>query len=199
VSYFTRLLSGLAVYLVAITYAEYAVSQDMPLWKNVGSWQVRVDTTLNYGCFVLAEFDEGSVVRIGFDKANSGGYLLITNRDWNSIEVGKEYEIVLKFDKKEPWEANATGFKFENSKYPLLYVKFFDAAFLTEFMRTHTLSVDYQGREISRLSLRGSHEAAQEMLNCQRDIEATRSTPKSRQDDPFASSRRSTSVDPFSR
>jgi hypothetical protein len=183
----------------ATIVTEAARSEDTTLWKHVDSWQVRVDTTLNYGCFIMAEYEQGSVLRIGFDPSSDGAYLLITNERWRSIEQGKEYTLVLQFDDKDPWEASAQGFKFENSPYPFLYTPFSEAGFFKEFMRSHELTIEYRRERIASLSLRGSFAATREMVNCQRQIDETRSTRQTRRNDPFAPRARGASNDPFAR
>lgn len=41
-----------------------------PLWERTGRWEIRVDTTLDYGCFaMLIEADQ--VFRIGINNTNS--------------------------------------------------------------------------------------------------------------------------------
>ncbi len=71
------------------------VSATEPLWKRVGSWDIRVDRSLNYGCFLVNVYQGGTVFRIGFDRTNGGGYLMLGNPNWRSIEVGKEYDLEL--------------------------------------------------------------------------------------------------------
>ena len=84
-----------------------AFCADEPLWKKVGHWQIRVDTTLNNGCFLYTSFERGTILRIGLDKtATGGGYIIIGNDDWKSIEVGKDYKISIKFDDELPWVGN---------------------------------------------------------------------------------------------
>lgn len=199
----TRILCIIGVLTLsfsASTNLGSAAADETVRWKSVGDWYVGVDTTVGYGCFLMAEYKEGSVLRIGFDKSNGGGYLFVANERWESIEIGKDYGLVLEFDNKGAWDAPATGFAFEGSEHPFLYVQFYESDFLTEFMSSHNLNVEYQREKIATLSLRGSYKAAQEMLNCQKQIDETRSSRQSRRDDPFSTNRvRDSNRDPFSR
>jgi len=109
--------------LVALgTQASHA--QDSPLWKNVGNWTIRVDKTLNYGCFMLASYTRGTVVRIGIDQQNLNGYIVIGNEAWRSLEAGKQYGLSLQFDNDTPWRGNATARSIGGDRPIFLYLPF---------------------------------------------------------------------------
>ena len=59
-----------------------------------------------------------------------------------------------------------------------------DADWLTAFALSHTLVVSYQGREIERLSLKGTAAAVAEMLRCQQAMNGNREPVT--QTDPFS-------------
>src|SRR5262245_43090447 len=80
-----------------------AQAQDSAHWKSVGSWEVYVDKSLNFGCFLIAAYTRGTVVRIGLDQKNLNGYVMIGNEAWRSLQVGKQYELRLQFDSEGPW------------------------------------------------------------------------------------------------
>lgn len=185
-----------AVSLASTIFASFAASSaDAPFWKSVGLWEIRVDNTLGYGCFLLAGYKGGSVLRIGFDRNRGNAYVMISRESWTSLEPGKEYALEMQFDGKPRWQARATAIRLGGRGIPMLYVPFTDSDFIGEFMRSHGLRIWYRGEQISNLSLRGSYEAAQEMVNCQAQIETVRQGQKS---DPFAAgSRGSTRNDPF--
>lgn len=172
--------------LLTLVLLSFAVSaEDTPLWKEIGGWQVRVDQTLGYGCFVIGVYDGQSYFRLGFDRANDTGYFIIGNAAWRSIESGKLYPINVEFDGEPPWEVTATGVDFGGLTG--LWGNFDNADFINEFSERHALKLYYQGREIDRLSLKGSYQAIQEMIECQVAVEETvKPDPHASQPDPFS-------------
>lgn len=177
----------------SITFGSNAFAENTPLWKKVGLWDVRVDQSLGNGCFLVLDFDNGTIFRLGFNPLNDNAYIMIGNIDWRSIEHGKEYNIKIQFDDALPWTGTATGTEMSADLTMLLQVVD-ETEFLLEFMRKNILAVYYQGNVITRISLRGSYAAGTELLNCQtkfRDYDKRNKTT-----DPFSS--QSKKKDPFS-
>ena len=56
-----------------------ALAQETALWRTVGQWQIRVDATLGYGCFLVGSYTRGTVLRIGIDQQNGNGYVMVGN------------------------------------------------------------------------------------------------------------------------
>ena len=50
-----------------------------------GSWSVRVDTTLDYGCFLMSEFEGNTAFRIGFNATDSNAYLLVGDTSFTAM------------------------------------------------------------------------------------------------------------------
>lgn len=165
-------------------------------WKTVNGWNVRVDSSLGYGCFLLTDYKGGTVIRIGFNPENRfNGYLLVGNDKWKSLEEGKEYKISIQFDGLNPWEADAIGFKFgSKKKFIYLLINFESPDFLKEFGRKHKMKIDYNSRRIATLSLKGSSAALGELLVCQNAM--MNAKKKSNSLDPFNESS-GRSDDPF--
>ena len=64
--------------IIALIYSSLmsvsvAFSQDIEQWGTAGVWDVLIDNTLDSGCFIQAEFEDGSLVRRGIDKTEGGG------------------------------------------------------------------------------------------------------------------------------
>ena len=172
---------------------------DSPLWKKVGSWQIRVDTTLGNGCFAMASYKGGVFFRIGFKASEKdfGGYMLFGNPDWASLEVGKEYSLTYKFDNEAPWEGQAVAFKFsKEDKVTFLWQEFSDTTLFKEYMRKNKLRIDYNGKQIELLQLKGSYAAFAEVIKCQKVMNSAKRKSNDTKD-PFA---RKSNVgnDPFS-
>lgn len=147
----------------------YSLAEEAPLWKRVGSWEVRVDTTLDNGCFTYQLYESETYVRFGIDKTNGGTYLLIGDPDWKSLEPGKEYLVELTFGNETPWEADATAVEFVDIPSLYIYATSGDSAllFLEEFMSQTTLDVEHKGSSIAYLSLSGTYEAGLAIIECQ--------------------------------
>lgn len=164
-----------------------APAQDTPLWRAVGQWQIRVDASLGYGCFLVGSYTRGTVLRIGIDQQNGNGYVMVGNEAWRSLQVGNQYDLALRFDGASPWRGRATARRIGKSDMVFLYLSFERARFLVELARRNTMTIYYQGDVVTTLPLRGTYAAVQEMLNCQRAADIARKTNRP-QGDPFAGS-----------
>jgi hypothetical protein len=163
-----------------------ALAQETPLWRTVGQWQIRVDASLGYGCFLVGSYTRGTVLRIGIDQQNGNGYVMVGNEAWRSLQVGNQYDLALRFDNNSPWRGRATARRIGNGDMVFLYLSFDRARFLVELARRLNMTIYYQGDVVTSLPLRGTNAAVQEMLNCQRAADAARKNRP--QGDPFAGS-----------
>jgi hypothetical protein len=163
-----------------------AITQDTPLWRTVGPWQIRVDASLGYGCFLFGSYTRGTVLRIGIDQQNGNGYVMVGDQSWRSLQVGNQYDLAIRFDNNSPWRGRATARRIGSGDQVFLYLSFDRARFLIELARRNTMTIFYQGAVVTSLPLNGTNAAVQEMLNCQRAADAVRkSQPKG---DPFGGS-----------
>jgi hypothetical protein len=174
--------------------SQMAWAEDSVLWtpSEVRGWTIAVDKTLANGCFIVSYFDGGTALRVGFDRRHGNAYVMLLNDNWRSIREGNEYQISVQFDSQAPWNASATGVRMGGS--PGFIATTDKTDFMVEFMRQRGMSVTYSGREITRLSLRGTAAATQEMLRCQDAMNGGRSTVGS---DPFESGSSGSGSDPF--
>jgi hypothetical protein len=172
-----------------------------PLWKNVSGWDVRVDRTLNFGCFIFRSFERGSIFRMGFDRQSDSGYFIIANDQWKSIEIGKEYKLEVQMDGETPWQGNATAVNIGDGKLPFLWMNFKRTDFLTEVARKQWITFRYKGQVVTSLSLTGSYAAVQALVQCQEQIEQVRNaaSPGTGRGsaDPFARTGVNPKSDPF--
>jgi hypothetical protein len=187
-------------------------AQDVVQWKTVGDWKISVDRTLNYGCFMLVSYTRGTVVRIGFNQKALNGYILVGNSAWRSLEVGKEYPLALQYDDETPWRGTSTGVSFTNGSNVYLFLPFSKPTFIGDFARREMLSIWYREQIVTKLPLKGSYAAAQELIVCQKTIDAARAGTEPsdarptdpfakgiQRSDPFASGGPRVVSDPFSR
>ena len=187
----------LALVLAAPSRA-FAEEEETFLWKVVEGWQLRVDPSVGYGCFLMAVFETGTAVRIGINRDSHNGYLMLMNEKWRSLEVGKEYPISVKFDDETPWTVKSRAISMGDT--PALTGNFSDGTFLSEFARKRFVELYYNNKMVGRLSLRGSAPATLELIECQRRADAAKLEARSGPSgDPFdeAPNRRTANDDPF--
>ena len=174
-----------------------ALAQDTALWRTVGQWQIRVDASLGYGCFLVGSYTRGTVLRIGIDQQNGNGYVMVGNEAWRSLQVGSQYDLALRFDNASPWRGRATARRIGSGDMVFLYLSFDRARFLVELARRLNMTIYYQGEFVTQLPLYGTNAAVQEMLNCQRAADIARKQNRP-QGDPFAGSPKGPSSAPSS-
>lgn len=148
-------------------------------WKDIGSWSIRVDHTLNGGCFALSDYGKYAF-RIGFDTTDSlETYAILVGADWKSLREGQNYPLALKFDNELPWEGAAQGTKIGDIVGLKMNVE--DEKFWTEFAGSKSLSIDYDGTFLVKLNMGNSQQAFDELAECQKQ-----QLLASQSNDPFA-------------
>ena len=142
------------------------------LYRKVGSWDVRVDSSIGYGCFIAAGYHDGSTLRLGIDNRGSTpfGYMLILNNAWVSIEPGRSYPVALSFDGGASANWSGSGIDFGGSKG--LLFKFGNGKFFDAIAQRLTMRVQYAGRVITELPLPGTAAALAGMFECQKTFDA---------------------------
>lgn len=147
-------------------------------WKKVGPWSVMVDTSLNNGCFIMAQWELGTILRLGFDpRPTPSYYVMLADERWKSLKIGETYEMLLSFGKESPWKVKAKGI--DMSGTAALYVDFTGEAFWAEFDRNDSIHLQYDGKTVANLALKDTAIARREMVACQK-------TQKNLADDPFS-------------
>lgn len=187
---------GLGLLSVAVV-AGAAVAQETALWKeDVAGWEILVDQSLDDGCFMITEYERGTLLRAQFNPAADTFQFVVGDPNWKSIEENKFYEIEVEFGSAGPWTGDAVGYDFGGINALILHIPFEDDRadlFIEEFMRYTVVDVRYEGSSIARLSLKGTYAAMEEVMACQA---AMLDQPAPAQDDPFSGSS-SRGSDPF--
>lgn len=165
--------------------ATAAAADDSVLWKNVGDWEISIDTTLSNGCYAVASWNGGTVLRIGLNPTEDNFYMLIGNDKWTSLKPEQDYEIEIRFDSKPPWDVAAQGLQFNPGETVYLHAQSTKFDFIEEFMRQSNMKISYQGKEIDTLKLTGSSRAFKAVIACQEEVDARGVADDS---DPFAGS-----------
>lgn len=133
-------------------------------WKDVNGWRIAVDTTVGNGCFMSTLFDGGTVLRFGFLKNPNGAYISVGNTNWVSLERGKSYNISIQMDNEAAWNSNATA---TSIGLPTLVARTDKSDFVAELATKHTLRISFNGRQVVKLSLKGSYAAVLAVIECQ--------------------------------
>lgn len=163
-------------------------ADETPLWSHVGPWDVRVDPTLNNGCFLLGAYTQGEIIRIGVNNQTRSGYVLLGNEKWKSLETGKEYDLVFAFEGDTPWKVQAKAVQIGAST--MLLALFKNSKFLDDFGSKTKLTITWDGNLVSVLPLTGTYAALQALAECQRQFVQTKAP------DPFTPERQP-NRDPF--
>lgn len=162
-----------------------SAAADSIFWKSVAGWDVYLDPSVGNGCYITTSYDGGTFLRLGLDftAKSPSVYLALSNENWRSLEVGKEYSIEVQFDNNPVWTANAGVMLIGNYKY--LTTTSTDTNFIREFSHKLRMSVRFGGHQVAALRLTGSAAATQELLTCQLAADA-RQAPSGKPADPFA-------------
>jgi len=181
--------AGVAAIMFAAVPAVHA--KDALILKRVGPWDIGVDESLDYGCFMITRFSRGTVFAIGFDRKTGNNYVIAGNDAWH-LEAGKEYPLDIQFDNEPSYHGTAIAV----GKPMLLYLPFDKPKFVADFARKQTVSIAYRGRSVTTLPLDSTYEATLDLLACQEAVERSRNG--SRSDDPFRTDRPRPRNDPYS-
>ena len=133
-------------------------------WGQSGNWDILVDPSLGNGCLIQAEFQDGSLVRIGFDRNTDQGYVTAFNDNWGDIQAGTEYPITYDID-NQTYEGTATGIILNG--VPGADVYFEDYDFVIDIALKHTMTLSHDGAEVMSIDLTGTHAALEGALECQ--------------------------------
>lgn len=186
------------LFVLVIFPSDIAKSQETLTWKEVGGWEIRVDTTLGNACFMIATWEQGTILRIGFVSGQSTStvpYIILGNIYWTSLEEGKDYNLTFRFDNQRPWAVNATGYRL--GQYVFLLFEVGTWEFVDEFMRKHGAEISYDGQVIANLSLTNSFAALRETANCHLQMAQAGAQGTQPSADPFANRSSQPDQDPF--
>ena len=176
--------------------ATSAVAQNTAEWGQVGGWKIRVDRTIGNGCFAYQTYQDGSLIRLGFNPESKTIYFLLGNASWQSLEAGKKYQITFEFDSVDRYDGELVGTTVGDNKTVFLDHNNVSLQFTEAFMQRNVMRVYYQNSRIASLSLANTYAAVAEVLNCQSQFNG--SNGGQNVSDPFRSGG-GTRTDPFSR
>ena len=182
-----------AIALALAVLAGPAAAQSVITWKTVGWWDVNFYE--EYGaCAAIAEYDNNSFVFFGLDTSTNdlGLRIAVLNHNWDSIAVDEPYQLVVRFDRRAPWDITMYGTDVGGRRglYNVFPATSGSAGnFVREFQRSNRMVWTYRGSELGEFSLRGTNLAMNEVMACTESyLDAVSS-----QSDPFGSKK----ADPF--
>jgi len=151
-----------ATLVLAVTFVAQSVrAQEIVQWGTAGGWDILIDKTLNNGCFMQAEFQDGSLVRMGIDKEAGGGYVTAFNDAWGDIEDGGEYDISFDLD-GELYNGEAKGIYLAGA--PGADISFDSDDFFWDLMRKNVMTLIHDGEEVMTISLEGTYVGLEAVL-----------------------------------
>lgn len=157
---------------VSVAEPMQKTDKEVSLWKAVGGWSVHVDHTLNNGCFALAS-NETSAFRIGFDVSDKlSSYFFVADESWKSIIVDKEYQLIVRFDDKQPWKTSAVGAKVGDLL--ALRSNFEADEFWLDFSTAKRLTISYNNSNIINAPTVNNDKAFAQLILCQNAQQALR-------------------------
>lgn len=153
--------------MVACLLPLAAGAQQLEAWGEAGGWDVMVDPTLGYGCLIQAAYNDGSVVRIGFDRNAGAGYVTAFNEAWGDIEEGAAYPILFDLDGQE-YDGEATGIYLNG--VPGADIYFSNPDFLFDIARKYTMTLYNENGEVMAIDLGGTAVGLDAAIACQEEM-----------------------------
>jgi len=126
-----------------------------------------IDPSLDNGCLIQSEFEDGSVVRIGFDRNEGNGYVTAFNGAWGDIEEGEWYPVIFSLDGQDD-ETEARGLYLND--VPGTVIPFDSTDFLFDLAQNQTMTLYAEGGEVMSIDLTGSYKALEAAMECQKEI-----------------------------
>jgi hypothetical protein len=159
---------------IATTIMMFCAAASSPLhaetleqWGASDYWDVMVDPSLGDGCLIQSEFNDGSIVRIGFDRTQGGAYVTAFNMGWGDIEEGETYSVLFSLD-SEDYDAEAVGIYLED--VPGADIFFDNSDFLFDLAVKQTMTLYTEDGEVMSIDLTGSYQALEAALECQEEM-----------------------------
>ena len=185
----TVVFGAIAGGVLAQSTPAFSMENDTEKYSTVGFWEIRVDDSLGGGCFMLANYDGGAALRIGWKPKAEELYLIVADEDWDSLQVEKKYDIEMKLGNEAPWNIDASGINVDGLKGLVASVT--DENFISEFRNKNSIEFSWNKKPLATLSLKNSKKAFRQLQTCQSGVTDAPEKVKvsgsdaARSDDPF--------------
>ncbi|MFT7592697.1 MAG: hypothetical protein ACI8R4_000004 [Paracoccaceae bacterium] len=162
-----KTVSGLILALGLIGAAGLAQAQQLEQWGTAAGWDVMIDPSLGDGCLIQAAYQDGSVVRIGFDRLAGDGYITAFNDAWGDIEEGGVYDIQFVLDGEE-FEGEAIGIYLND--VPGADIHFDSTDFLFAIAEKINMTLYSEYGEVMSIDLGGTYTGLEAVIACQEEM-----------------------------
>lgn len=142
-------------------------AQELQYWGEAGGWDVMIDPSLGNGCLIQTTNNDGSVVRIGFDRNQGNAYVTAFNTAWEGIEEGETYPIAFDLDGQE-YDGEATGIYLND--VPGADIAFSNSDFLFDLAQKYTMTLYNEHGEVMAIDLQGSYVGFEATVACQKEM-----------------------------
>ncbi|MDO6523592.1 hypothetical protein Q4578_18505 [Shimia thalassica] len=159
--------TSIASLAVAAALSTTAFAQQLEPWGTADGWDIMIDPSLGNGCLIQAEYQDGSVIRIGFDRNEGMGYLTAFNEEWGEIEEGADYGILFDLDGEE-YEAVATGIYLNG--VPGADIYFDNPDFLFDIAAKYTMRIYNENGLVTAIDLGGTMVGLEAAMECQDEL-----------------------------
>ena len=139
-------------------------AQELIPWGASDYWDVMIDPSLGNGCLIQGAFQDGSVVRIGFDRTTGFGYVTAFNDAWGAIEEGAIYPVDFTLD-GEAFSGEARGMYLNG--VPGADIEFDNADFFFSIAARQTMTMYVEGEEVLSIDLTGTMAGLEAVVACQ--------------------------------
>ena len=139
-------------------------AQELQTFATVEGWEILIDPTIGNGCLINAQFEDGSDVRIGFDREANSGYLWASNEAWGDIEEGVAYPLSFSLD-GEVYKGEGKGLYID--EMPGVDIPFDSMDFLLALAEKNTMELSTESGPVMTINLAGSDAALARAIECQ--------------------------------
>ena len=153
--------------VAAVLMAGTADAQSLEQWGHVEGWDVMIDPSLGNGCLIQAAYQDGSLVRIGFDRNQGNGYVTAFNMAWGDIEEGAFYPVLFALDGEE-YNGEARGIWLND--VPGADIAFDNPDFLFDIAKKYTMTLYNESGEVMAIDLAGTYAGLEAAIACQEEL-----------------------------
>lgn len=151
--------------VLILALASPALAVDLVPWGESGTWKILKDPNHGDGCLIETALNDGSYLRIGFEKKGSGeGYISSFNPAWTAIKEDKKYDVTVKFG-DQSFVGEGRGGKLGDM--PGIIAKSNSVDLLVALAAEDSVNLSIDGGAGLNVDLKGSEDALAQALVCQ--------------------------------
>ena len=143
------------------------------LWKDVGSWSIRVVDAPNSFCEASAYWPGGTQVVLGFASGKQNPRMVVSNPDWTSVHSG-DFDLIVQFGGQMPWRVPSQNIS--KSERVDLRIEARDLSFFEEMMGAQNFGIRFGEESVEQLEMDAAFDALVELGACQLNVAGTKAT-----------------------